>query len=115
MHPMYKRILLKLSGEALAGEKPQEEFSSSKTAANRLRILLINDRAGVNSEDVLPQLRVEIIEVLKKYISIDSIDDLQIKYENSDDTHMIEMSVSLDADSYHRLNPNSLAKPDPKA
>lgn len=107
--------LLSAIKSALAGEKPQEEFSSSKTAANRLRILLINDRAGVNSEDFLPQLRVEIIEVLKKYISIDSIDDLQIKYENSDDTHMIEMSVSLDADSYHRLNPSSLAKPDPKA
>lgn len=103
--------LLSAIKSALAGEKPQ---SSSKTAEQRLRILLINDRAGVNTPDFLPQLRLEIIEVLKKYVAIDSIDDLQIKYENSDDTHMIEMSVSLDANDYNRLNPMALSQNESK-
>ncbi len=85
--------LLSAIKSALAGEKP---LSSSKTAEQRLRILLINDRNGINSPDFLPQLRLEIIEVLKKYISIDNNDDVQIKYESTDDTHMIEMSVSLE-------------------
>ena len=98
--------LLSAIKSALAGEKPQ---SSSKTAEQRLRILLINDRAGVNTPDFLPQLRMEIIEVLKKYVPVESIDDLQIKYESSDDTHMIEMSVSLDNEGYERLNPVAAA------
>lgn len=90
--------LLSAIKSALAGEKPQ---SSSKIAEQRLRILLINDRVGVNSQDFLPKLRLEIIEVLKKYVPISSINDLQIKYENSEDTHMIEMSVALDGDKAH--------------
>lgn len=90
---------------ALASEK---SVSSSENAKNRLHILLINDRAGINSPEFLPQLRLEIVEVLKKYMPIITNDDVEIKYENNEDTHIIEMSISLEGDDYQQFAADSL-------
>lgn len=87
--------LLRVIKNALAGEKA---VPSKESARNRLHILLINDRAGFNTPDFLPQLRLEIIEVLRKYVPIVNNDDVEINYSNTDDAHILEMSVSLDSD-----------------
>lgn len=79
---------------AIAGEK--HEPNSREIAQQRLRIMLINDRAGINTPNFLPQLQQEILEVLKKYVDIDSPDAVKFKYDNDDDTNMIEMSISFD-------------------
>ena len=81
---------------ALAGEKPN--LSNSEMAKQRLYILLPQDRAGINSPEFLSQLRRDIVEVLKKYVPIITNDDVEIKYDNTDDTHIIEMSISLESD-----------------
>lgn len=80
-----------------------EEQSSSETAKQRLRILLINDRAGINSPDFLPQLNDEILAVLRKYIPQATQENVEVKYANTNEAHIIEMSVSLDADEYRDL------------
>lgn len=87
--------LLKAIKNALAGEKPVQ---SRDSARSRLHILLINDRAGFNTPDFLPQLRQEIIEVLRKYVPIVNSDDVEINYSNTDSAHILEMSVSLEND-----------------
>ena len=81
----------------------KEEQSSSETAKKRLRILLINDRAGINSPDFLPQLNDEILAVLRKYIPQATQENVEVKYANTNEAHIIEMSVSLDAEEYRDL------------
>lgn len=83
--------LLAVIKNALSGEK---QISSSESARQRLHILLINDRAGFPNPDFIPQLRMDIIEVLRKYIPIVNNDAVEINY--TDDAHILEMSVSLD-------------------
>lgn len=44
----------------------------------------------------MPKLRQEIFEVLKKYIQIDSEQDVEFNIANKDNTSIMEMSVSLE-------------------
>ena len=52
----------------------------------------VNGLAG----PALPKLRQEIFEVLKKYIQIDSEQDVEFNIANKDNTSIMEMSVSLE-------------------
>lgn len=94
--------LLKAIRNALSSEKEREKdkpsVSPGESARQRLRILLINDRYGLapNAPDYLPKLRQEIIEVVRKYIPLVNSDDLEINYSNTDDAHILEMSISID-------------------
>lgn len=101
--------LLKAIRNALSSEKAV--VSSGEKARQRLHILLINDRSGgngpMNTPDYLPQLRVEIIEVLRKYLPIVNSEDLEINYSNTDDAHILEMSISIDND-----DPDKVGKQD---
>lgn len=99
--------LLKAIKNALAGDKAETSRSSARS---RLHILLINDRGGLNGPDFLPQLRQEIIEVLRKYVPIVNSDDVEINYSNTDDAHILEMSVSLDNDKNNDENIQPLPK-----
>lgn len=96
--------LLKALRNAIAGEK-QNAPSSSESAKNRLRILLINDRNGSTEPDFLPQLRTELVAVLNKYVSIPNKDAVEINYTTSDEASYLEMSVSFDTkeEAEHKL------------
>ena len=47
-----------------------EQESSKDVAKDRLKLILIHDRAQVNSEK-MEALRTEIIEVISKYLEVD--------------------------------------------
>lgn len=44
----------------------------------------------------MPKMRQEIFEVLKKYIKIDSLDEVEFNFDNKNNTSIMEMSVSLE-------------------
>ena len=52
------------------GKTEQEEVKSKDTAKERLHLVLMQDRANV-SADFLEMLKQEIIDVIKKYITVD--------------------------------------------
>jgi len=69
--------------------KSEQNENSSKTAAKeRLHLVLMQDRANV-SADFLDLMRQEIIEVIKKYITVDEkeIDVRLINKANEDGTN----------------------------
>lgn len=80
---------------ALAGEK---QVSNKDRAKERLHVLLIRDRAGSSSPDFLPQLRLDIVEVLKKYYLQIQPDDVAIKCEDLDGPQIIEFQISIDVE-----------------
>ena len=87
--------LFKAISEAIFGDKNE---SSAESAKQRLSGVLISDRAGRDTPDYMPKLRQEIFEVLKKYIKIDSEQDVEFNIANKDNTSIMEMSVSLKRD-----------------
>ena len=88
---------------ALASEKTQTNADKAK---QRLHVLLISDRGGLDKPDFLPKLRLEIIAVLQKYLPDMNSDDVEIKYDSNEDdgTHILEMSVALEGDEAQKLN-----------
>ena len=87
--------LLKVISEAIFKDSGKQD-SPRHDAKQRLHLVLINDRAGRDTPDFMPQLRQEIIGVLKKYIPISSEEDVEISIANKENTSIMEMSVALD-------------------
>ncbi len=85
--------LINLISEALFRK---EKSTPREMAKQRLHLVLINDRAGINTPDFLPQLRMEIIEILKKYVPIAGEDDVEVSIAHKDETSIMELSVSLE-------------------
>lgn len=85
--------LLKAISDAIFKDKTE---SSATSAKERLHLVLINDRAGRDTPDYMPKLRQEIFEVLKKYIQIDSEQDVEFNIDKKGSTSIMEMSVSLE-------------------
>lgn len=85
--------LLKIISDAVFRN---EKESARESAKQRLHLVLINDRAGRDTPDFMPKLRQEILEVLKKYVSVANDDDVEISVVNKDTTSIMEMSISLD-------------------
>ena len=85
--------LISIISDAFTKDKKQSVRESTK---QRLHLVLINDRANQNAPDFLPKLRLEILDVLKKYVPIASEDDVEINIEQRDETSIMEMSISFD-------------------
>lgn len=49
---------------------PDSKSGTSTTAVSRLKVVLANDRAGVD-EQTMQKIRAEIQDVVKKYLAID--------------------------------------------
>ena len=88
--------ILKAISDAIFKDKSE---SSAVSAKQRLHLVLINDRAGRSTPDYMPKLRQEILEVIKKYIHVDSEQDVELNVAKKGNTQIIEMSVSFDKDS----------------
>lgn len=56
--------------------------TSSQTAVNRLKFVLVSDRAGCSPE-IMEQIKNDIIAVISKYIEMDT-DGLDIKITQSE-------------------------------
>lgn len=74
--------------------KSKAEPSSASVAKERLQIIVAHERGKRQQPDYLPQMQKEIIDVIRKYVNIDS-QDVQIQLENTDDCSILELNVTL--------------------
>lgn len=74
--------------------KSKSEPSSASVAKDRLQIIVAHERTRRHQPDYLPQMQQEIIDVIRKYVQIES-DDVQIQLENTDDCSVLELNVTL--------------------
>ncbi|HEX7348281.1 MAG TPA: cell division topological specificity factor MinE [Rhodanobacteraceae bacterium] len=68
--------------------------NTANIARERLRIIVAQERATRGGPDYLPLMRNELLEVIRKYVSVDP-DAIQINVERSDDGEVLELSVAL--------------------
>ncbi|MBQ3682609.1 cell division topological specificity factor MinE [Succinimonas sp.] len=75
--------------------KKKDDRETAKNAKDRLRVLLVHDRENRSGPDFLPQLKLDILAAIKKYVQI-SDEQVQVNVSQQNDTSMMEVSVSLD-------------------
>ena len=77
-------------------------FKSSKprTAAiakERLQILVAHERSERNQPSYLPQLQLELLAVVKKYVNVEQ-DAITVNFEQDDEQEVLELNIILPDD-----------------
>ncbi len=68
--------------------------SSASLAKERLQVIVAHERNRRNLPTYLPKMQQEIIEVIKKYITIDS-EQVTVTVDNTDNCSILELNVTL--------------------
>ncbi|VAW64990.1 Cell division topological specificity factor MinE [hydrothermal vent metagenome] len=68
--------------------------NSASLAKERLQVIVAHERGQRKQPDYLPKMQQEIIEVIKKYITIDN-DQINITLDNNDNCSILELNVTL--------------------
>ncbi|MCL4170083.1 UNVERIFIED_CONTAM: hypothetical protein GTU68_046090 [Idotea baltica] len=72
--------------------------NTAKAAKERLQILIAHEHAmgsgNTKGPDYLPKLRQEIIDVIRKYVSV-SDTDVNFQVEKGDDFDVLELNITL--------------------
>lgn len=68
--------------------------SSASVAKERLQVIVAHERGKRNQPDYLPAMQKEIIDVIKKYVSIND-EQVQVTLENTDNCSIFELNVTL--------------------
>lgn len=71
-----------------------DKKSSASVAKERLQIIVAHERGQRNQPDYLPEMQQEIIEVIKKYVSIDE-DEVHVTLDKTDSCSVFELNVTL--------------------
>ena len=72
----------------------QSSPSSAKVAKERLQIVIAHERIDRNGPEYLPQLRRDIMEVIRKYVAITE-DQVNVQYEKGVDYDVLELNIAL--------------------
>jgi|TARA_B110000116_G_C16666472_1_gene504196 cell division topological specificity factor len=68
--------------------------ATASLAKERLQIIVAHERSKRNQPDYLPLMQQEILEVIRKYVSID-MDQVSVQLDNDDDCSVLELNVTL--------------------
>ena len=67
---------------------------SASVAKERLQILVAHERAARNKPSYLPMMQKELLEVIQKYVKVDS-DAITINMEQDEDQEVLELNIVL--------------------
>ncbi|MCD9033828.1 cell division topological specificity factor MinE [Luteimonas sp. Y-2-2-4F] len=68
--------------------------NTASIAKERLRIIVAQERSGRGAPDYLPLLQRELLEVIRKYVSIDA-DAVKVDLVKDGDHDVLDISVAL--------------------
>ncbi|NIK06750.1 cell division topological specificity factor [Xanthomonas arboricola] len=71
--------------------------NTAETAKNRLQIIIAQERNHRGGPDYLPLLQRELLEVIKKYVNIDS-DAVRVDLVKDGEHDVLDISVALPED-----------------
>ncbi|MBW8849491.1 MAG: cell division topological specificity factor MinE [Xanthomonadales bacterium] len=75
--------------------KPKKNTAS--IAKERLRIIVAQERSHRGAPDYLPLLQRELLEVIRKYVSVD-VDAVKVEMAKDGDHDVLDISVALPDD-----------------
>ena len=68
--------------------------NTASVAKERLRIIVAQERSQRGAPDYLPLLRRELLEVIRKYVSVEH-DAIDVHVENDGTHNVLELTVAL--------------------
>lgn len=76
--------------------RDRKKANSASVAKERLQIIVAHERGqrGNSTPDYLPALQKELVEVIRKYVNIES-DQVQVALENQGSCSILELNVTL--------------------
>ena len=74
--------------------KKKEKPRTAAMAKERFQIIVAHERRKRTEPDYLPMMQQEIIQVIRKYVSI-ADDQVSVQLESSDDCSVLELNVTL--------------------
>lgn len=72
----------------------QSKPSSAQVAKERLQIVIAHERLDRNGPEYLPQLRRDIMEVIRKYVPIKD-EQVNVQFEKGADYDVLELNIAL--------------------
>lgn len=72
----------------------QNKPSSAQVAKERLQIVIAHERLDRNGPDYLPQLRSDIMDVIRKYVPIRE-EQVNVQFEKGADYDVLELNIAL--------------------
>ncbi len=67
---------------------------SASIAKERLQILVAHERTFRNQPSYLPQLQQELLDVVRKYVSVDQ-DAISVNFEQDENQETLELNIVL--------------------
>jgi cell division topological specificity factor len=74
--------------------KNADDDASAKVAKDRLQVLIAHERTGRNGPDYLPKLKQDILEVIKKYVSVED-EQVSVQLDTQDQCDVLELNITL--------------------
>ncbi|MBB3104127.1 cell division topological specificity factor MinE [Azomonas macrocytogenes] len=74
--------------------RERKKQTPAAIAKERLQIIVAHERGQRTAPDYLPALQQELVEVIRKYVNIDS-DQVQVALENQGNYSILELNVTL--------------------
>jgi len=68
--------------------------NTASVAKERLRIIVAQERTNRNGPDYLPLLQRELLEVIRKYVSVD-VDAVKVDLAKDGEHDVLDISVAL--------------------
>ena len=68
--------------------------NTASIAKERLRIIVAQERTNRDAPDYLPLLQRELLEVIRKYVSVD-VDAVRVEMAKDGDHDVLDISVAL--------------------
>lgn len=72
----------------------QKKQGSANQAKERLQILIAHERQHRGGPDYLPQLRHDLMDVIRKYVPI-ADDAVNVQFEKGEGYDVLELNISL--------------------
>lgn len=74
--------------------RSRKQPSTASIAKERLQIIVAHERGERSKPDYLPQLQKDLLEVIRKYITIDQ-DQIQVELATQDNCSVLELNITL--------------------
>lgn len=74
--------------------RSRNKASPASIAKERLQIIVAHERGQRDEPDYLPQMQRELVEVIRKYVSI-ADDQVQVALDNQDNCSILELNITL--------------------
>lgn len=74
--------------------RKKQKPNTAAIAKERLQIIVAHERNKRTEPDFLPKMQQEIIQVIRKYVTI-ADDQVSVQLDNSDNCSVLELNVTL--------------------